>query len=68
MFLKNPPVLILDEGTSALDNISERKVRAAIDQARQQQMAAGMVQKTLYSTEVADKVTVESRRADASFS
>ena len=35
MFLKNPPVLILDEGTSALDNISERKVRAAIDHARE---------------------------------
>jgi ATP-binding cassette subfamily B protein len=35
MFLKNPPILILDEGTSALDNISERKVRAAIDHARQ---------------------------------
>jgi ATP-binding cassette subfamily B protein len=35
MLLKNPPILILDEGTSALDNISERKVRAAIDQARQ---------------------------------
>jgi ATP-binding cassette subfamily B protein len=34
MFLKNPPVLILDEGTSALDNISERRVRAAIDHAR----------------------------------
>jgi ATP-binding cassette subfamily B protein len=35
MFLKNPQVLILDEGTSALDNISERRVRAAIDHARQ---------------------------------
>ncbi len=35
MFLKNPPILILDEGTSALDNISERGVRAAIDNARQ---------------------------------
>ena len=34
MFLKSPPVLILDEGTSALDNISERRVRAAIDHAR----------------------------------
>ena len=34
MFLKNPAVLILDEGTSALDNISERRVRAAIDHAR----------------------------------
>lgn len=35
MFLKNPPILILDEGTSALDNISERQVRAAIATARQ---------------------------------
>lgn len=35
MFLKNPPILILDEGTSALDNISERRVRAAIETARQ---------------------------------
>jgi ATP-binding cassette, subfamily B, bacterial len=35
MFLKDPPVIILDEGTSALDNISERKVRAAIEEARQ---------------------------------
>ena len=35
MFLKNPPILILDEGTSALDNISERQVRAAIENARQ---------------------------------
>lgn len=34
MFLKNPPILILDEGTSALDNISERAVRAAINNAR----------------------------------
>ncbi len=30
MLLKNPPVLILDEGTSALDNISERQVQQAI--------------------------------------
>ena len=34
VFLKNPPILILDEGTSALDNISERKVQRAIDAAR----------------------------------
>ena len=33
-FLKNPPVLILDEGTSALDNISERRVQKAIAAAR----------------------------------
>ncbi len=31
VFLKNPPILILDEGTSALDNISERHVQRAID-------------------------------------
>jgi ATP-binding cassette subfamily B protein len=34
IFLKNPPVLILDEGTSALDNISERQVQRAIQAAR----------------------------------
>ncbi len=34
VFLKNPPILILDEGTSALDNISERKVQKAIHAAR----------------------------------
>ena len=34
VFLKNPPILILDEGTSALDNISERLVQRAITAAR----------------------------------
>jgi ATP-binding cassette, subfamily B, bacterial len=34
VFLKNPPILILDEGTSALDNISERRVQQAINAAR----------------------------------
>ena len=34
VFLKNPPILILDEGTSALDNISERLVQQAINAAR----------------------------------
>lgn len=34
VLLKNPPVLILDEGTSALDNISERRIHDAIDDAR----------------------------------
>jgi ATP-binding cassette subfamily B protein len=34
IFLKNPPILILDEGTSALDNISERLVQRAINSAR----------------------------------
>jgi ATP-binding cassette, subfamily B, bacterial len=34
VFLKNPPILILDEGTSALDNISEERVQQAINSAR----------------------------------
>jgi ATP-binding cassette subfamily B protein len=34
VFLKNPPILVLDEGTSALDTISERHVQRAIDAAR----------------------------------
>jgi ATP-binding cassette subfamily B protein len=34
IFLKNPPILILDEGTSALDTISERNVQRAIHAAR----------------------------------
>jgi ATP-binding cassette subfamily B protein len=34
VFLKNPPILVLDEGTSALDNISERRVQHAIAEAR----------------------------------
>ncbi len=35
IFLKDPPILILDEGTSALDTISERNVQRAIAEARQ---------------------------------
>jgi len=34
LFLKNPPLLILDEGTSALDNIGERHVQRALAAAR----------------------------------
>jgi ATP-binding cassette subfamily B protein len=34
IFLKNPPILVLDEGTAALDNISERRVQEAIAAAR----------------------------------
>jgi ATP-binding cassette subfamily B protein len=32
VFLKNPPILILDEGTSALDNISERWIQRALQE------------------------------------
>src|SRR5262249_13833579 len=35
LFLRNPPVLILDEGTSALDTISERCVQRALAEARE---------------------------------
>jgi ATP-binding cassette subfamily B protein len=35
VFLKNPPILILDEGTAALDTLSEHRVRQAIETARQ---------------------------------
>jgi len=31
VFLKNPPILILDEGTSALDNVAEHKVQGTLD-------------------------------------
>ena len=34
-FLKNPPILVLDEGTSALDTISERSIQRAIEAARE---------------------------------
>src|SRR5207244_7090050 len=34
IFLKDPPLLILDGATSALDTISERSVQRAIDAAR----------------------------------
>jgi ATP-binding cassette subfamily B protein len=34
VLLKNPPIMILDEGTSALDTISERHVQRALEETR----------------------------------
>ena len=34
VFLKDPPILILDEGTSALDNVSEQIVQEALEKLR----------------------------------
>ena len=31
-FLKDPPVLVLDEATSSLDNVTEKQVQASLDQ------------------------------------
>ncbi len=36
VFLKDPPILILDEGTSALDNVSEQIVQEALEKLRGQ--------------------------------
>ena len=34
-FLRNPPILILDEATSSLDNVSERAVQESLDRLSQ---------------------------------
>lgn len=34
VFLKDPPILVLDESTSALDNVCERRVQRALAEAR----------------------------------
>jgi ATP-binding cassette subfamily B protein len=57
MFLKNPPILILDEGTSALDNISERHVRAAISELRSARTVI-MVAHRLTTLNEADRIFV----------
>ncbi len=53
VFLKNPPILVLDEGTSALDNINERKVQQAINAARADRTVILVAHRlsTLYETD-----------------
>ncbi|HEX4590899.1 MAG TPA: ABC transporter ATP-binding protein, partial [Gemmataceae bacterium] len=60
VFLKNPPILILDEGTSALDNISERAVQRAIDEARADRTVI-LVAHRLSTLRGADRVVVFDR-------
>ncbi|HEV8377625.1 MAG TPA: ABC transporter ATP-binding protein [Tepidisphaeraceae bacterium] len=60
VFLRNPAILILDEGTSALDNISERKIQAAIGKARQERTVI-MVAHRLSTLRDADRILVFDR-------
>jgi ATP-binding cassette subfamily B protein len=57
VFLKNPPILILDEGTSALDNISERTVQRAIEAARADRTVI-LVAHRLTTLREADRIVV----------
>jgi ATP-binding cassette subfamily B protein len=57
VFLKNPPLMILDEGTSALDNISERRVQQAITAARADRTVI-MVAHRLSTLRDADRIFV----------
>src|SRR5262245_21190043 len=57
VFLKDPPVLILDEGTSALDTISERRVQQAIDLARKDRTVI-LVAHRLTTLRDADRILV----------
>jgi ATP-binding cassette subfamily B protein len=57
VFLKNPPILVLDEGTAALDTVSERRVREAIETARQDRTVI-LVAHRLTTLRQADRVIV----------
>jgi ATP-binding cassette subfamily B protein len=57
IFLKNPPILILDEGTSALDNISENAVQRALEAARADRTVI-MVAHRLSTLRGADRIFV----------
>jgi ATP-binding cassette subfamily B protein len=57
VFLKGPPILVLDEGTAALDTVSERRVRQAIEAARQDRTVI-LVAHRLSTLRHADRVVV----------
>jgi ATP-binding cassette subfamily B protein len=57
VFLKNPPLLVLDEGTSALDSISERRVQQAIAEARSERTTI-LVAHRLSTLADADRILV----------
>ena len=57
VFLKDPPLLILDEGTSALDTISERRVQQALTEARQDRTVI-LVAHRLSTLRDADRILV----------
>jgi ATP-binding cassette subfamily B protein len=57
VFLKDPPLLILDEGTSALDTVSEGRVRQAIEAARRDRTVI-LVAHRLSTLRHADRVVV----------
>lgn len=57
VFLKDPPILVLDEGTSALDTISERRVKQAIDLARRDRTVI-LVAHRLSTLHDADRILV----------
>ena len=56
-FLKDPPILILDEGTSALDAISEWKVQRAVEAVRKDRTVI-LVAHRLSTLRFADRVAV----------
>jgi ATP-binding cassette, subfamily B, bacterial len=57
VFLKDPAILILDEGTSALDTIGERRVKQAIDMARRDRTVI-LVAHRLSTLKDADRILV----------
>jgi ATP-binding cassette subfamily B protein len=60
VFLKDPPVIILDEGTSALDNVTERFVQETLEALRGQRTIM-MVAHRLTTLRAADRILVFER-------